>query len=156
MKRAPVLICVAAFLASTLIGCTERIGDFTLASTKNVDIGGKYKKLQGRFTGEDVRGMLLTIPLGQPSFKKAVDNCIEAGKGDLITDVVLDHTFWTAIVWGQQGFTVTGDVWVKAPTSELIQPGAEIFELQADSKGFQLVSLSDPLRTINVEYMASR
>jgi hypothetical protein len=156
MKRAPVFICAVTFLVFTLVGCTERIGDFTLASTKNVDIGGKYKKLEGRFTGEDVKGMLLTIPLGQPSFKKAVDNCIEAGKGDLITDVVLDHTFCTAIVWGQQGFTVTGDVWAKASISDLINPGEEIYELQGSADGFSLVCATDPQRAVRVEYLVSR
>jgi hypothetical protein len=156
MKRALVFTFVVSFLVVTLVGCTQRIGDFTLLSTKNVEIGGKYKKLDGRFKGEDVKGMLLTIPLGMPSFKTAVDNCIESGKGDLITDAVLDQTFWTAIVWGEQGFTITGDVWVKASTSELIRPGADLFELQAGAKGFQLVSLSDPRRTVHVDYMVSR
>jgi hypothetical protein len=156
MKRALLFICVVSFLALTLVSCTQRIGDFTLLSTKNVEIGGKYKKLDGRFKGEDIKGMLLVIPLGIPSFKTAVDNCIESARGDLITDAVLDQTFWTAIVWGEQGFTITGDVWVKASTSELIRPGAELFELQAGAKGFQLVSLSEPRRTVQVDYMVSR
>ena len=80
MKNIIVLLSLFAFAVTSFIGCSERIGDFTLISTKNVDIGGKYKKLDERYTGEDSRGDILGIPLGMPNLKTAVDNCIEAGE----------------------------------------------------------------------------
>ena len=41
MKNIIVLLSLFAFAVTSFIGCSERIGDFTLISTKNVDIGGK-------------------------------------------------------------------------------------------------------------------
>lgn len=156
MKKFVVTLSVLAIVLMSFVGCSQRIGDFTLLSTKNVEIGGKYKKLDGRFTGEDAKGVFIGIPLGTPNLKTAVDNCIESGKGDLITDAVLDGSYWSVIIWGQQKYTVTGDVWIKAGMSDLMNPNIEIFELQASSQGYELVSQLDPTKTIKVEYFTYR
>jgi hypothetical protein len=126
-----------------------------MISTKNVDIGGKYRKLSDRFKGEDSKGMLLGIPLGIPSLKSAVDNCIENGNGELLTNAVIESTFWTAIVWGEQKYTATGDVWVKAGTSDFLDSGIRLYELQGTSRGYQLVSTSDPSQSVKVDYVLS-
>ncbi len=156
MKAKITLLSIVAILIASFVGCTQRIGDFTLISTKNVDIGGKYKQVDGRFSGDDSRGVFLGIPLGTPNLKTAVDNCIQAGKGDLITNAVLDGSYWSVIIWGEQKYTVTGDVWVKASMSDLMNPNEDLFELQASSQGYELVSLSDPSRVVKVEYLVSR
>ncbi len=156
MKNRIALLSIVAIFIGSLVGCSQRIGDFTLMSTKNVDIGGKYKKIDGRFKGEDSKGVFLGIPLGVPNLKTAVDNCIEAGKGDLITNAVLDGSYWSVIIWGQQTYTVTGDVWVKAGMSDLMNSGHELFELQAKPQGFELLSLSDPSKVVKVDYLVSR
>jgi hypothetical protein len=156
MKKASVVFAIVSVLIGSAVGCSQRIGDFTLISTKNVDIGGKYKQVEGRFSGEDSRGVFLGIPLGNPNLKTAVDNCIQAGKGDLISNAVLDFSFWTAIVWGEHKYTVTGDVWVKASMSDLHNKEEDLFELQASAEGYELVSLLDPTRVFKVEYFVSR
>ena len=156
MKNKIVLLSLFAFAISTFIGCSQRIGDFTLISTKNVDIGGNYKKLDDRYTGEDSRGDILGIPLGMPDLKTAVDNCIEAGKGELLTNAVIDGSYWTVIFYGERKYTVTGDVWVKASTSDLLNPNEEIFNLRTNSNGFELVSLTEPTKVIKVDYFASK
>jgi len=156
MRTTIALLTVIAFVAASFVGCAQRIGDFTLISTKNVDIGGKYKKLDGRYTGEDAKGMLLFIPLGTPNLKTAVDNCIENGKGELITNAVLESSFWTAIVWSEQKFVVTGDVWTKAGTADLLNPQVKIYELRSTSEGLNLVCLTDPSNKVKVDYLASR
>jgi hypothetical protein len=156
MKNAIALLSICAIVIASFVGCSQRIGDFTLISTKNVDIGGKYKQVEGRFSGDDSRGVFLGIPLGTPNLKTAVDNCIQAGKGDLITNAVLDGSYWSVIIWGEQKYTVTGDVWVKASMSDLLNPSEDLFELQASSRGYELVSLSDPSRVVKVEYLVSR
>jgi hypothetical protein len=156
MKNRIALLSIVAIFIGSLVGCSQRIGDFTLISTKNVDIGGKYKKIDGRFSGDDSRGVFLGIPLGTPNLKTAVDNCIESGKGDLITNAVLDGSYWSVIIWGEQKYTVTGDVWVKASMSDLMNPSGQLFELQASPQGYELVSLSDPSQVVKVQFLVSR
>lgn len=154
MHRTIALAVVAVFALGMFAGCTQRIGDFTLISTKNVDIGGKYKKM-ARHNGKDTKHVILGIPLGTPDLKQAVDNCIEAGNGELITNAVLEYNWWTAIVYGQMTYSVVGDVWGKADMSNLLTPDDEVFELRAGDEGFQLVSVTDPSVAIKVDYLAS-
>src|SRR5215831_7677684 len=94
LKLASVLFVLTAF-----VGCTTRIGDFTVISTKNCDVaaGGKFVK-KGSFEGDDMALMILFIPTGFPNLKTAVDKCIEAGDGDLITNAVLSSKFWWAVL----------------------------------------------------------
>ncbi len=137
-------------------GCSQRIADFTFISTRNVDIGGKYKKI-ARYSGSDSRPDILTIPFGIPDLKQAVDNCIEAGKGELLTDAVVDFTQWTAIVYGRRMYTVTGDVWGKPDLGDLFpNSDVELFELHAGASGFELVSMTNPANVFKVEHFASR
>jgi hypothetical protein len=154
MKRALAALCTLSLLLAA--GCSQRIGDFTLISTKNVDIGGKYKKLNERYKADDTKGMILGIPLGVPSLKTAVDNCIEAGKGDLLTNAVLESSFWTVIVWGQVSYSVAGDVWVRAETGDLMNPSIDLYELEGGPQGYQLVSVSNPQKTVKVDYLVYR
>lgn len=156
MKKTIFLLTIGLAMLIALQGCTQRIGDFTLMSTKNVEIGGKYKKLDQRFEGIDSKPMILTIPLGTPDLKQAVDNCIEAGKGELITNAVVESSFWTAIVYGEMKYIVKGDVWVKASTSDLMNPSIQLFELLPGTEGYQLVSVNDPSQTVKVSYLTSR
>jgi hypothetical protein len=146
---------VLAFSVAMFAGCSQRIGDFTVISSKNVDIGGKYKMTE-RQTGSDSRPDVLLIPIGIPDLKQAVDNCIEAGKGDLLTNAVIDFSQWTAIVYGKRTYTVTGDVWVKASMSDLLDPDVELFQLLGGSAGLELVSVAVPTQRIKVDYFASR
>jgi hypothetical protein len=156
MRSSRILSAIAVLLLASVCGCSQRIGDFTVISTKNVEIGGKFKKLDARFKGEDSKGMFLGIPLGVPSLKTAVDNCIEAGKGDLLTNAVLDMSFWTVIIWGEQKYTATGDVWMKAGMSDLRDGATDLSELRADALGYELVSVQEPSRVVRVDYLASR
>ncbi len=156
MKRNTVITLACFLILGVLAGCTQRIADFTFVSTRSVDIGGKYKKI-ARFTGSDSRPDILTIPLGIPDLKAAVDNCIEAGKGELLTDAVVDFTQWTAIVYGRRIYTVTGDVWGRPDVSDLnANPGVELFELHAGANGFELISLTNPNTVVKINYLASR
>jgi hypothetical protein len=149
MKNKLWVLLIAVIAISLLSGCSQRVGDFTIVSTKNVEIGGKYKKLDSRFKAEDRKPMILGIPIGIPNLKTAVDNCIEAGKGELLTNAVLDASFWTIFFFGEQWYTATGDVWAR---SEIAQDGEELFELAYSPTGYELVSLSDPLNRIKVDY----
>ena len=132
-------------------GCTNRLADLTVVSTKNVEIGAKYKKLR-KYEGVDKNVLILFIPIGFPNMEEAVDKCIEKGKGVLLTDAVVKRTIWWAILYGEDYFTVTGDVWVKAELGDLINPDIELFELRANQSNLELVSVSDPENVLKVTY----
>jgi hypothetical protein len=139
------VICCAAIA----VGCSQRIGDFTLISTKNVEIGGKYKKAE-RMRGED-KAFYFLFPFGTPNLKNAVDKCIEAGGGELLTNAVINSS--APFLVGSFGFEVVGDVWVKATMGDLYDPDIELYELKLTSNGFELWSLKDENKHIQVTYI---
>ncbi len=104
---------VSLLLSCTLIvlvGCTTRLGDFTVLSTKNVDVSGL--KPGDRFSGEDcVNYALGMIPLGSINYKNAMDQALEKGKGDIMVDIVLTSSSWAfPLIWGQACVVVEGTV----------------------------------------------
>jgi hypothetical protein len=155
MRNLVILLCIVGLIIPVFVGCTQRVGDFTIISTKNVELGAKYTKLD-RFQGVDSKPDILFIPLGVPDLKQAVDNCIEAGKGELLTNAVVESGYWTVIVYGERKYTVTGDVWAKASSSDLLNPNIELFELQVGTTGFILSSTADPTQKVKVDYFVSR
>lgn len=99
------LLCVALV---TMLGCTIRLGDFTVLSTKNVDVSAV--KPGDRFSGEDCANTVLVFPLGDPNWKTAMDQALEKGKGDILIDSVVTFKYWTAILFGQRCVIIDGTV----------------------------------------------
>lgn len=154
MKKSLLYFLIIIFLSSgacLFTGCTDRMADLTIVSTKNVELGAKYKKLK-KSEGIDKNIYVLFIPIGMPNMEEAVDNCIENGKGVLLTDAVIKRTFWWALLYGENYYTVTGDVWVKADLGDLNNPDIELFELRAESSGLELVSLLVPDNVVKVSH----
>ena len=103
---------IAASLLAILSGCTHRITDFTIISTKNVDLSsaGKFKRAKGRIKGVDTQHMLVFIPLGAfPSMKEAIDDAIEQVPGAvaLVDGVVYFKAFWL-VIYGQRQYIIEG------------------------------------------------
>lgn len=74
-----------SLLILILSGCTQRLTDFTIISTKNVTL----TMVKGeRVKGEDCAYLLLgLIPLTgtfQPNLKDAIDRAIQSGKGEFL------------------------------------------------------------------------
>lgn len=60
--------------------------------------------------GSDSKPIFLFIPLGQPSFEKALNNTLKAGKGNvLINAKIANSTNWF-ILFGYNKVEITGDV----------------------------------------------
>lgn len=102
------IILLAAISGMFLSGCTIRVADMTVGSTKNYNInGGKFIKGQ-RVKGEDTYPVIL-FPTGIPNVKTAMDRAIESDKCAVgLTDVVvtqLNHSF----LIGSIGYRVEGD-----------------------------------------------
>lgn len=96
---------------TVLSSCSYRVLDFTLVSTKNVDLSkaSSFERGKKRVSGEDMVHVILTIPTGRPNLKEAVDRAIEVTPGCIaLVDGVIYSKGWTAIVYGQLSYLVEG------------------------------------------------
>ena len=100
-------------------GCTVRVADMTVGSTKNYNINSAKFVKGKRVTGEDTYPVIL-FPLGIPNVKTAMDNAIEQDKCAVgLTDVVvsqLNHSFLVGTI----GYRIEGDLIIDAT-----QPGCD-------------------------------
>lgn len=102
-----IVLCVAI-----LSGCVTRLADFTLISTKNIDLtrGASFKRAQSRVTGEDSVCIIIIIPTGVPNMKTAIDKAIESVPGAIaLLDGVLSQKVWyIPYIFGKSSFVVEG------------------------------------------------
>ena len=80
-----------------LTGCTTRLADFTIISTKNIDLsrGAEFIRSDKRVEGEDKKYIIILIPTGIPSPKEATDKAIESTPGAVaLLDGVLEKEFF--------------------------------------------------------------
>jgi hypothetical protein len=104
-----VLACAVA--AVVLAGCTHRLIDFTVISSKNIDLSkaSQFKRGGDRQTGEDTAYVIIFIPTGIPHVKDAVDRALEKVPGAvaLVDGVVRQKSMWF-IVFGMNSIIVEG------------------------------------------------
>lgn len=84
---------IVLFVALVVLGgCSTRLVDFTVISSKNVNVPTKQKGQ--RVTGEDCVFVFISIPFGIPNMKEAIDRAIEtAGPSyDALVDGVVYQT----------------------------------------------------------------
>gem|GEM_PF-2028592 len=94
-------------------GCATRILDFTVISTKNVDIPGTRGV---KVEGEDMKSIVIIFPTGQPSIKEAVDRALEKGDGDVLLDGVIYMKQWyIPYIYGEMGYVVDGTAMRTSP-----------------------------------------
>jgi len=93
-------------------GCTTRLTDFTVISTKNIEWSkaGTYKRATTRTTGKDTSYIIIFIPTGQPNMKEAIDRAIEPVPGAVaLVDGVLYSNFWyIPYIYGESSYVVEG------------------------------------------------
>ncbi len=83
MKKFIILAVMFMFVASLMTGCTHRLVDFTVISSKNTNIKGKVGK---RVKGSDGK----CIFMGYANLKEALDRAIEQEPGaDALIDGVV-------------------------------------------------------------------
>lgn len=116
MKKV-VLAVIAA--AAVMSGCTVRVADMTVASTKNYNINSSKFVKGARVIGEDNYPVII-FPTGIPNMKTAMDHAIQKDECAVgLTDVVmsqLNHSF----LFGMIGFRVEGDLII-----DTSRPGCE-------------------------------
>jgi hypothetical protein len=99
---------VASFLST---GCKTRLTDFTMISTKTLDISqmGTYKRGPARIQGEDMAYFILIAPTGVPNLKEAIDDGISKVPGAvaLVDGVVYSYNIY-AVFFAKYGYIVEG------------------------------------------------
>lgn len=105
MKKIVVMM-LGTFL---LTGCTVRVADLTMASTKNYNLNGSHFLKGKRVTAEDSYPVFI-LPAGIPNTKTAIDRAIEGNKCAVgLSDVVvtrLNHAF----IFGRVGVRAQGNL----------------------------------------------
>lgn len=106
-----ILFSITVLLVSS---CTTRLTDYTLISTKNIDISqlGNSKIDKNRVIGEDKVHIILGIPTqSQILIQEAIDKAIESVPGGVaLTDGVISYSGFWAVIYGQFSFIVEGNV----------------------------------------------
>jgi hypothetical protein len=83
------------FLLILSLSCTHRLTDFTMISSKNIELSkmSQYTRGSSRITGEDTSFIIFIFPIGQANPKKALDRAIESIPGCVaLLDGVLSST----------------------------------------------------------------
>lgn len=122
-------------------GCSSRLVDFTIISTKNIDMAksSSFKKGKSRIEGEDKVHIIIFIPTGQADIKECIDNAIEKVPGcvALLDGVLYSKSWWIPYIYGQAKFVVEGtplidETLAYIPNTEM--PDYSIIELNNSGK----------------------
>ncbi|HPN57210.1 MAG TPA: hypothetical protein PLD92_10210, partial [Candidatus Omnitrophota bacterium] len=72
--RRPFQLIGTFVLSLSLAGCTVRMIDFTILSTKNIDLAraSTFKRGAARVEGKDEISIIIFIPTGVPNVKEAI------------------------------------------------------------------------------------
>jgi len=102
------LLCACLFLT----GCSHNLGDFTLLSSKNVNLAD-FSNAKAEQTSEKARGVdtvhiILGFPTGAPNLKTAVDRALEAKNAYMLTNARMTYKYWSALIYGQAKYVVEG------------------------------------------------
>jgi len=114
--RAKLFTALSLALPLMLAGCTIRQGSFTVLSTRlvrlsrfDVENAPRTKGVEGRCAEHWALAMFPVHGTATP--QEAIDRALEAGDGDLMTDVTLYYRMWAIpYVYMQRGWLVRGDV----------------------------------------------
>jgi len=108
MRNYTFLILFAIFAA----GCSQRLVDFTVVSTKNVDWSRaqSFTRAKSRAEGKDTAHIIIFIPTGIPNMKEAIDRAIESVPGAvaLVDGVLYNKTFYIPLIYGQNSYVIEG------------------------------------------------
>lgn len=108
MKKLTAII----LLAMGLSGCSQRMIDFTMISSKNIDLsrGAEFTRSPKRVKGEDRKRIIIFIPTGQPNAKEAMDKAIESVPGavGLVDGVITSHSWYIPYIYGEAWYEVEG------------------------------------------------
>jgi hypothetical protein len=93
-------------------GCTIRLTDFTMISTKNIELAraATFKRAANRTRGKDTTYIIVAVPTGQPNMKEAIDRAIESVPGAiaLVDGVIYSTSWYIPMIYGENSYVVEG------------------------------------------------
>jgi hypothetical protein len=112
MKKINFSLLALGVVALILSSCSHRVLDFTLISTKNVDLskGASFERGKQRVEGVDMVHWIICFPTGTVNIKEAVDRAIESTPGcvALLDGVIYTKFWWIPYIYGQQSASIEG------------------------------------------------
>lgn len=134
------LTLIATFFAAIFIvsSCTHRIVDFTVISTKAIDLtsGKEFKRSSDRNEGVDMIHMIIGIPTGTINLKEAIDRAIEKTPGAVaLIDGVVYSKSWYAVLYGQTSYIVEGTPLIDPDIAEVPEKMPEYMAVELDRNG---------------------
>lgn len=111
MKKIAIVLLVSLTIG-IITGCTSTIGNFTIASTRNMDIKSNNFRIDSStiVKGDDTQYMYIIIPTGIPEIKEAMNNAIQKAPGSIgLSDVTIKYGGWyIPLIYGQLYYIVEG------------------------------------------------
>ena len=108
MKNILYLLFLPLFFSS----CTQRLVDFTIISSKNIELSkmGTFERANTRVEGTDSRPIIVIVPLGYPDGKEALDKAIESYPGAvaLVDGVFTYKWFYIPYIYGKYKYVIEG------------------------------------------------
>ncbi len=102
----------ALLLTLVFSSCSYRVMDFTIVSSKNIELSKfpTYEKGTTRVDGKDTKPIILFFPTGYPDGKEAIDRAIESVPGAVaLLDGVLTYKyFYIPMIYGEYTYVVEG------------------------------------------------
>jgi len=112
MKNLKFSLMALTMVAFILSSCSHRVLDFTLISSKNVDLskGASFVRGKSRIEGKDMAHWIICFPTGTVNIKEALDRAIESTPGcvALLDGVIYTKFWWIPYIYGQQSATIEG------------------------------------------------
>jgi len=112
MKKLKFSLFVLSLTALICSSCSHRVLDFTLISSKNVDMSKSSSFVRGksRVAGKDMVHIIIIIPTGTINIKTALDRAIESTPGcvALLDGVIYTKFWWIPYIYGQSAATIEG------------------------------------------------
>ena len=112
MKNIQLTLLFASIVALLFSSCSHRVLDFTLISSKNVDLskGATFERGKSRVEGKDMIHVIIFIPMGTVHIKEALDKAIESTPGcvALLDGVIYTKFWWIPYIYGKQIATIEG------------------------------------------------
>ncbi len=134
------LTLIATLIAAIFVisSCTHRIVDFTVISTKAMDLtsGKKFDRGSDRVEGVDMIHIILSIPTGTVDLKEAIDRAIEKTPGAVaLIDGVVYSKSWYALVYGQTSYVVEGTPLIDPSIAQVPEKMPEYMAVELDNNG---------------------
>ncbi len=103
-----ILLFVTAILFSS---CSQRIGDLTMASNRNIEFEKKHVELKRGVKGYSKKVRFLGIPFGYPNIEESIDDAIaRQGTGEYLKNVTITVYYQWFLLFGKNCIRAEGDL----------------------------------------------